>query len=73
MLTNGTNSTGTDENKENKRFDAAVLSYLFTTRTVQRLHKGNDQFAEKTEEIESRVDYIADRMGVPTGRRLARP
>ena len=55
------------ENEVQKDFDAAVLSYLFTTRTLQRQHKGSKRFNENTGDIESRVDYIADRMGVPTG------
>ena len=55
------------ENEKQKEFDAAVLSYLFTTRTVQRLHNNSAQFNENNGDVESRVDYIADRMGVPTG------
>ena len=55
------------EDAGKKDFDAAVLSYLFTTRTTQRLHQGESKFNENTGDIESRVDYIADRVGVPTG------
>lgn len=55
------------EDAEKKDFDAAVLSYLFTTRTVQRMHQGKGKYNENNGDVESRVDYIADRMGVPTG------
>ena len=57
----------TYENENKRNFDSAVLSYLFTVRTMQRNAKEKGQIAASKEEIESRVDYIADRMGVPTG------
>lgn len=55
------------ENENEKHFDATVLSYLFSKRTIQRINKERGQSTDINEDAESRVDYIADRMGVPTG------
>lgn len=45
---------------EQRRFAAAIMSRLFSARSIKR--------AQDHEEGETRVDYLADTLGLPTGR-----